>query len=74
MTVIDGRAYRLTRLQLESLKTMASGLTNADEAACLGEGHTADAIKDRRRRVREKLGARTNPHAVAIAFRAGILQ
>lgn len=64
----------LTAVQQQSLEAIADGLTQVQEAARYGPGYTQEAIQDRRRQVREKLGAANSAHAVALGYRQGLLR
>jgi len=56
---------------LEYLRGAAAGETQAETAARLVV--TEEAVKDARRRIIARLGARNMAHAVAIAYRRGLL-
>lgn len=67
--VIEGNP--LTARELEVLVGMADGLTAAAHAAELFL--EPETVKGYRKRVVAKLGARNGTHAVAIAFRRGLV-
>ena len=69
---LGGPAGALSMLELEMLTLMAEG-RRASEIADAGE-LTVRAFRNVRRGLFAKLGARSGPHAAAIAFRRGILQ
>lgn len=57
--------------EIEALQLLADGHTYATAAA---EMHLAtDTVKTYIEKVRHRLGAKNTPHAVALAFRSGIL-
>lgn len=64
--------HPLTRRELQVLELAAAGATN-DEA---GErlGIACETVKTYSKHVIAKLGARNGKHAIAIAFRQGILR
>jgi DNA-binding CsgD family transcriptional regulator len=61
----------LTVVEVETLILMADGLTDDQIAAALYM--SVAAIKNRGISIRIKLGAKTRAHAVAVAYRRGIL-
>lgn len=62
----------LTRSQIGVLQGMAEGLSNKDIGARLFISE--DTVKTHARRLFRRIGARDRAHAVAIAFRTGVLQ
>lgn len=62
----------LTDRQFQVLRLVADGRKGPEIAAVLGT--TPDTVKTHLIRIRRKLGARDRPHAVATAFRLGLLQ
>jgi DNA-binding NarL/FixJ family response regulator len=65
-------APRVTRRELEVLELIAEGLSTRDISRRLWV--TEETVKTHVRRLLSKLGARTRAHAVAIAFRRGVLR
>lgn len=63
---------RLTHREQQTLELVAAGLTRAEIAERLG--CSVDTVKDRQDRIRLKLGARNNVHAVAVGWRDGLLE
>lgn len=61
----------LTAVELETLVLIAEGLSDPEIAAALYM--SVAAIKNRGISIRIKLGAKTRAHAVAVAYRRGIL-
>jgi DNA-binding CsgD family transcriptional regulator len=61
----------LTGPELEALVCAADGLTGTEAADRMGV--SLDTGKDRLDRARLRLGARNTAHAIAEAFRAGLL-
>lgn len=61
----------LTPLQLQALQAAAEGERMKVTAYRLST--TINALKSLHEQVRRKLGAKTIPHAVAVAYRRGIL-
>lgn len=57
--------------QLEALRLVANGLTDREIARVTGRSQ--DTVRTRVRRCVELLGARSRPHAVALAMSAGLL-
>lgn len=57
--------------QLEALRLVANGLTDREIARVTGRSQ--DTVRTRVRRCCELLGARSRPHAVALAMGAGLL-
>lgn len=57
--------------QLEALRLVANGLTDREIARVTGRSQ--DTVRTRVRRCVELLGARSRPHAVALAMGAGLL-
>jgi DNA-binding NarL/FixJ family response regulator len=66
---VDGAA--LSERELEVLRRMSQGLTNAEIGQQLFI--TQDTVKTHARRLYRKLGVRDRAHAVATALRAGLL-
>ena len=66
---VGGR--RLTPRLVDTLQALAAGENLPETAArlCISE----DTVKTHRRRLYKQLGARSGPHAVAIASRRGLL-
>jgi DNA-binding CsgD family transcriptional regulator len=62
---------KVTRRELEVLALVADGLSTREIAKQLWI--TEETVKTHIRRLHDRLGARTRAHAVAIAFRKGIL-
>jgi DNA-binding CsgD family transcriptional regulator len=62
----------LTQRELEVLKLMADGRRRAEIAESLGL--TVRSLREVRRGLMAKLGARTDQHATAVAFRRGVLR
>jgi len=62
----------LSRRELEVLEQMACGLTATEDGAA--RHYSWNTIRWHRARIRRKLGARNNAHAVAIGFRTGLLR
>ena len=61
----------LTRREMEALTLLAQGMTSHDIGRALGiSNHTVDWYMNG---IQEKLGARNRHHAVAIAFRLGLV-
>lgn len=67
----DEPAVLLTRQELTVLTMLADGLRRSEIAWALEL--SVRSLHDLRRRVYAKLGARSDEHAVAIAFRRGLL-
>ncbi len=63
--------HELTAAELETLRLLANGLTAPEIAAKLFM--SLGAINSRVIRIRFKLGANTQAHAVALAYERGIL-
>jgi DNA-binding CsgD family transcriptional regulator len=63
---------RVTPREREVLELVAEGLSSREIAGRLWV--TEETVKTHIRRLHDRLGARTRAHAVAIAFRAGILR
>jgi DNA-binding NarL/FixJ family response regulator len=63
---------RLSRIEVERLQAYADGETGAGLARTIGVSE--QVIKNQRRRILDKLGADSMPHAVALAMRRGIIQ
>jgi DNA-binding CsgD family transcriptional regulator len=63
---------KVTRRELEVLGLVADGLSTREIARRLWI--TEETVKTHVRRLHDRLGARTRAHAVAIAFRSGILR
>jgi DNA-binding NarL/FixJ family response regulator len=61
-----------SKRELELLYLMADGLTDAEIAEKLGI--SAKTMRSRLHTLRMKMQARTRTHAVAIAFRRGLLE
>jgi DNA-binding NarL/FixJ family response regulator len=68
---IDTRRLTLTERELQVLRGMAEGKSNAEIGRELFVSE--DTVKTHARRLFRKLGARDRAHAVAAAFRAGIV-
>lgn len=62
---------RLTESELNLLRRLADGATHQNIARELKVSNSAVAM--RIFRMREKIGALSSPHAVAMAFRSGLL-
>ena len=61
----------LTRREMEALSLLAEGMTSPDIGRVLGiSSHTVDWYMNG---IQEKLGARNRHHAIAIAFRLGLI-
>jgi DNA-binding NarL/FixJ family response regulator len=67
----DGRRLMLTERELQVLRGMADGKSNAEIGRELYVSE--DTVKTHARRLFRKLGARDRAHAVASGFRAGIV-
>jgi DNA-binding CsgD family transcriptional regulator len=63
---------KVTPRELEVLELVAEGLSTREIARRLWV--TEETVKTHIRRLHDRLGARTRVHAVAIAFRAGVLR
>ena len=63
---------KVTPRELEVLGLVADGLSTREIASRLWV--TEETVKTHVRRLHDRLGARTRAHAVAIAFRTGILR
>jgi DNA-binding CsgD family transcriptional regulator len=63
---------KVTRRELEVLELVADGMSTREIAQRLWV--TDETVKTHVRRLHDRLGARTRAHAVAIAFRSGILR
>ena len=63
---------KITPRELDVLRLVAEGLSTREIAARLWI--TEETVKTHIRRLHDRLGARTRAHAVAIAFRSGILR
>ena len=63
---------KVTPRELEVLGLVADGFSTREIAQRLWV--TEETVKTHIRRLHDRLGARTRAHAVAIAFRAGILK
>lgn len=61
----------LTAAELNTLRALAAGLNRAEAATALG--YSLEGVKTHLRAVRRVLAAKTNAHAVAEGFRAGLL-
>lgn len=68
---VFGQTNDLTAREIGLLQLLADGDTFDTAATRLGL--SVETVKDRTKMIRRKLGARNTPHAVAIAFRAGLL-
>ncbi len=67
----DGTDIQLTRREGEALRLLAEGLTSQDIAQMLGiTSHTVDWYMNG---IQRKLGARNRHHAIALAFRLGLV-
>jgi DNA-binding CsgD family transcriptional regulator len=66
----DGSA-ELTYRQTDVLGLLALGLTAEESAAVLGI--SASTVEHERGKLRERLGAKTPPHVVAIAYETKLL-
>ena len=62
----------LTRRELETLKLIADGLSNKEIASTLWL--SVETVKSHVRAIHATLGAQSRAHAVAIAFRQGLLR
>jgi DNA-binding NarL/FixJ family response regulator len=62
----------LTTTEIETLQAVADGDRSADVAA--RKGIAVASVKNTIWRVCQKLGADSRTHAVAVAFRAGIIK
>jgi DNA-binding NarL/FixJ family response regulator len=70
---VDGvRRLALTERELQVLRGMADGKSNAEIGRELFVSE--DTVKTHARRLFRKLGARDRAHAVAAAFRAGLVR
>ncbi len=67
-----GRRLALTEREMQVLRGMADGKSNAEIGRELFVSE--DTVKTHARRLFRKLGARDRAHAVAAAFRAGIVR
>ena len=67
-----GRRLALTERETQVLRGMADGKSNAEIGRELFVSE--DTVKTHARRLFRKLGARDRAHAVAAAFRAGIVR
>ena len=70
--VNGSRRLALTERELQVLRGMADGKSNAEIGRELFVSE--DTVKTHARRLFRKLGARDRAHAVAAAFRAGLVQ
>jgi DNA-binding CsgD family transcriptional regulator len=66
------KSPKVTPRELEVLGLVAEGLSTREIARRLWV--TEETVKTHVRRLHDRLGARTRAHAVAIAFRNGILR
>ena len=66
------RRPKVTPRELEVLELVADGLSTREIARRLWV--TEETVKTHVRRLHDRLGARTRAHAVAIAYRSGILR
>jgi DNA-binding NarL/FixJ family response regulator len=66
-----GRRLTLTERELQVLRGMADGKSNAEIGRELFVSE--DTVKTHARRLFRKLGARDRAHAVAAGFRAGLV-
>ena len=66
-----GRRLTLTERELQVLRGMADGKSNAEIGRELFVSE--DTVKTHARRLYRKLGARDRAHAVAAGFRAGLV-
>lgn len=71
-SVVSGRRLALTERELQVLRGMAEGKSNAEIGRELFVSE--DTVKTHARRLFRKLGARDRAHAVAAAFRAGLVR
>lgn len=62
----------LTPVEVRTLELFAIGL-RTKQIACL-EWVTVDTVKERTKSARRKLGAKNTTHAVALAWRQGLVQ
>jgi DNA-binding NarL/FixJ family response regulator len=67
----DSRGISLTERELQVLRGMAEGRSNAEIGRELYVSE--DTVKTHARRLFRKLSARDRAHAVAAAFRAGLV-
>lgn len=68
---LPGKAAALSAREVEVVAWAAEGLSNAEIGTRL---HLSEeTVKSHLRHVHQKLGARSRSHAVALAFRAGLL-
>jgi DNA-binding CsgD family transcriptional regulator len=75
LTVLTEDAQRppkVTPRELEVLELVAAGMSTREIARRLWV--TEETVKTHVRRLHDRLGARTRAHAVAIAYRSGILR
>jgi DNA-binding CsgD family transcriptional regulator len=63
---------KVTPRELEVLELVADGLSTREIASRLWV--TEETVKTHVRRLHDRLGAKTRAHAVAIAYRSGILR
>lgn len=61
-----GRGIGLTAREAQILALTAEGNTAPEIAALIGRSH--ETVRDAQKRIRRKLGARTNAHAVALSL------
>lgn len=66
-----GQTNDLTPREVGLLQLLADGHTSETCATRLGL--SVETVKERVKMIRRKLGAKNTPHAVAIAFRSGVL-
>lgn len=62
----------LSPTELEVLRLLASGLSM--KLIADWRGRSMNTIRRQLERIREKLGARNAPHAVALGFRKGLVE
>lgn len=65
------QTIRLSPRELEALRLAADGLSMPEIAE--STGRATETVKTQLARARSKLGARNVAHAVALAFRAGLV-
>ena len=58
--------------ELEVLRLVALGRSNGDIASQLGI--SSDTVRNHIRNARDKLGAKTKSHAIALAFQRGLFE
>jgi two-component system NarL family response regulator len=71
VTTDGAAAHVLSARELEVLALVARGLSTDGIAGELFVSH--NTVRSHVRRIMDKLGARNRPHAVAIAFSAGLI-